>query len=194
MSNCYIVGDKIGGDGIIIDPGAEADRIMETVERDKLTIRFIVLTHGHMDHVGALSEVKRATDADIAVHTDDARSIQVRNPFGLIIGGSSRAPLTADRLLSDSDIIAIGDEQLTVLHTPGHTAGGISLAAEGVVFTGDTLFNFGIGRTDMPGGSYDQLINSIETKLMVLPDDTVVYPGHGPETTIATERQYNPWL
>lgn len=193
-SNCYIVGDQSGGNGIIIDPGAEADMILKTADGLGLKVQLIVLTHGHMDHVGALPEVKKTTGADIAVHSEDARSLQVRNPFGLIVGGASQSVITADRLLSDGDIILIGDQPLTVLHTPGHTPGGISIAAEGLVFTGDTLFNLGIGRTDMPGGSYDQLMASIQTKLMVLPDDTVVYPGHGPETTIAKERQLNPWL
>jgi len=193
-SNCYIVGADSGNEGIVIDPGAEADRILSAADDLGLNIKIIALTHGHMDHVGALAEVKKATGAEIAIHADDARSLQARNPFGSIFGGPSQAMPAPDRLLKGGDTIAVGDLHLLVLHTPGHTPGGICLLGEGVVFSGDTLFNLGIGRTDMPGGSYNQLMDSIHTKLLVLPDDTIVYPGHGPETTIAQERQWNPWL
>ena len=148
-----------------------------------------------MDHIGALKEVKEATDAEVAIHADDAGFLQARNP----LGGIFRLPLQAipppDRLLKGGDSIDVGDLHFLILHTPGHTPGGICLLGEGVVFTGDTLFNLGItGRTDIPGGSYSQLMNSIHTKLMILPDNTAVYPGHGPETTIGTERQWNPFL
>ena len=193
-SNCYVVGAESGSEGIVIDPGAEADRILATADDLGLNIKIIVLTHGHMDHIGALAEVKNATDADIAIHAEDARSLQTRSPFGSMFGGSSQAPPSPDRLLKGGDTVSVGDLRLLVLHTPGHSPGGICLLGEGVVFSGDTLFNLGIGRTDMPGGGYNQLMDSIHTKLMVLPDDTTVYPGHGPETTIAKERQWNPWL
>ena len=193
-SNCYVVGAESGSEGIVIDPGAEADRILATADDLGLNIKIIVLTHGHMDHIGALAEVKNATDADIAIHAEDARSLQARSPFGSMFGGSSQASPSPDRLLKGGDTVSVGDLRLLVLHTPGHSPGGICLLGEGVVFSGDTLFNLGIGRTDMPGGSYNQLMDNIHTKLMVLPDDTIVYPGHGPETTIANERQWNPWL
>lgn len=189
-SNCYIVGAESGKEAMIIDPGAEADTILKRTEYLGLQIKLIVLTHGHMDHVGALPEVKKATAAEVAIHADDARSLQARTPFSL----SPQAPSPPDRLLKGGDSIDIGELHFLVLHTPGHSPGGICLMGEGVVLSGDTLFNFGIGRTDMPGGSYSQLMNNIHTKLMVLPDNTVVYPGHGPETTIGAERQWNPFL
>lgn len=193
MSNCYIVGDESSKEGMIIDPGADADNILSKVENLKLKIKFIVLTHTHMDHIGAVKEVKEATDAKVAVHAEEADSLGKR-PMHSLFGSSFPTPPPADILLKDGDSIDIGTLHFTVLHTPGHSPGGICILGNGVVFTGDTLFNFSIGRFDMPGGSGRQIINSIKTKLMVLPDSTVVYPGHGPQTTINTERQWNPFL
>ncbi len=185
-SNCYIVGDESNKEGMIIDPGAGAKQILEKVKKLGLEVKLIVITHAHTDHVGALKEVKEATGADIAIHTDDAKSLQTRNPLDTLP--------PPDRLLKSGDSIDIGGLHFLVLHTPGHTPGGICLWGEGVVFSGDTLFNFGIGRFDLPGGSGRVIMNSIHTKLMILPDNTIVYPGHGPDTTIGTERQWNPFL
>ncbi len=195
-TNCYIVGSESSQEGIIIDPGDESKVILRKVADLGLDIKLIVLTHGHIDHIGALKDVKEATGAEMAIHTDDAQSL--RGKGGLIIslvsGLSYPKPPPPDRLLKDGDSLDVADLHLRVLHTPGHTPGGICLSGEGVVFSGDTLFNSGIGRTDLPGGSYRQLMESIHTKLMVLPDDTIVYPGHGPETTIGAERAGNPFL
>jgi len=192
-SNCYVVGDESSKDGMIIDPGAEADQIMRVVEDLGLNIKLIVLTHGHMDHVGALKEVKEVTGAQIAIHTEDAPSLQgsiMRHMFS-----RSSEPLPSpDVLLKEGDTVDVGELHFQVLHTPGHTPGGICLLAEGIVFTGDTLFNFGIGRADFPGASYDQEVESIRNKLMPLPDNTIVCPGHGPDTTIGVERKVNPFL
>ena len=194
-TNCYIVGDESKKEGMIIDPGSEANRILKRVEDLELEIKLILLTHGHPDHISALKEVKEATDADIAIHADDASFLQGGRAFGgPSFGFSPQASPPPDRLLKGGDSIDIGNLHFLVIHTPGHTPGGICLLGEGVVFTGDTLFNFGIGRYDMPGGNGHQLMNNIYTKLMVLPDNTVVYPGHGPETTIGTERRGNPFL
>ena len=190
-SNCYIVGFESDNEGMIIDPGASAKQILSTVKELGLNIRLIVLTHGHMDHIGAVKGVKEATGAEVAIHTDDAKFLR-RLSLSTIYNFSF--PSTPDRLLGDGDSIDVGDLHFTVLHTPGHSPGGICLLGHGVLFSGDTLFNYGIGRTDFPGASHNQLMNSIYTKLMTLPDDTVVYPGHGSDTTIGTERRTNPFL
>ncbi len=190
-SNCYIVGSESGKEGMIIDPGASTKQILSDVEELGLNIRLIVLTHGHMDHIGAVKGVKEATGADMAIHADDVRFLR-RLSLSTVYNLSF--PSSPDRLLGDGDSIDIGDLHFTVLHTPGHSPGGICLLGHGVLFSGDTLFNYGIGRTDFPGGSHNQLMNSISTRLMALPDDTVVYPGHGPDTTIGIERRGNPFL
>ncbi len=195
-SNCYIVGSPSTKQGLIIDPGAEAGAILRTVRQTGLSIALMVVTHAHVDHIGALREVKEKTNAEFAIHEAEVQLLSTTamrlltslrlSPF--------RSPLQPDRFLKDGDRINIGDLQFEVLHTPGHSPGGICLLGQGVVFSGDTLFNCGVGRTDFPGCSHERLLRSIQEKLMVLPDDTVVYPGHGPPTTIGDERRCNPWL
>jgi len=192
-ANCYIVGSEASKEGMIIDPGDEAEVILRNVKDLGLEIKSIVLTHGHIDHIGALKEVKEATGAEVAIQTDEGKSLQGQS-LSTMLGLSYPTPLPPDRLLKDGDSIDIGDLHFLVLHTPGHSPGCICLLGQGVVFSGDTLFNYGIGRADLPGSNYSQLMNSIHTKLMTLPDNTTVYPGHGPDTTIGTERSGNPFL
>ncbi len=192
-TNCYIVGSESNKEGMIIDPGDEAEVILSSVKDLELEIRFIVLTHGHIDHIGALKEVKEATGAEVAIHTDEAQSLQ-RQSSSTMLGLSYPTPLPPDRSLQDEDSLDIGDLHFLVLHTPGHSPGCICLLGQGVVFSGDTLFNLGIGRTDLPGGNYSQIMNSIHTKLMVLPENTIIYPGHGQGTTIGIECKWNPFL
>jgi glyoxylase-like metal-dependent hydrolase (beta-lactamase superfamily II) len=192
-TNCYIIGSEQAGEGMVIDPGGGAKQIMQAIGDLKLDIKFIVLTHGHIDHLDALAEVKVATGAEFCAHADDTRFIQER-PLHSKLGVDYPELPIPDKWLNDEESINVGDLQFLVLHTPGHSPGGICLLGQGVVFTGDTLFNNGIGRTDLFGGSYGQLMNGIHTKLMVLPDETIVYPGHGPDTTIGAERRVNPFL
>ena len=192
-TNCYIVGDESTKEGIIIDPGDEAEKILKKVNELGLNIKLILLTHGHIDHAGALKEVKEALNVEVAIHTDDA-SFELYQSAGLVLGLFYPRPSTPDRLLKDGDTLDVAGMRFDVLHTPGHTAGGICLLRDGVVFSGDTLFNHSIGRSDLPGGNHSHLLESIHSRLLVLDDDTVVYPGHGDETTIAAERNGNPFL
>jgi glyoxylase-like metal-dependent hydrolase (beta-lactamase superfamily II) len=178
---------------MIIDPGGEAKRILKKVSDLKLDIKLVVLTHGHIDHVGALGEVKEASGADIAAHADDVKTLG-DGSLSVLLGISPLALPPPDRLLEDGDKIDIGNLNFIVRHTPGHSPDSICLLGGGVVFSGDTLFNYGIGRADLPGGNPSQLMDSIRTKLMVLADETIVYPGHGPKTTIGAERRGNPFL
>lgn len=193
-SNCYIVGSEVNHEGMIIDAGDEAKKILKNVKDLGLDIKLIVLTHAHIDHIGAVKELKEGTGAKLAIHTDEAESLSQSQHASFLFGLSYPTPPAAERLLKGGDSMDIGDLHFVVLHTPGHSLGCICLMGHGIVFSGDTLFNAGIGRYDLPGGSLSQLMNSIHTKLMVLPDNTVVYPGHGPETTIGNERKWNPFL
>jgi len=196
-SNCYIVGSSSAKQGMIIDPGAEAGTILRTVQQMGLSISLIVVTHAHIDHIDALRAVKERTNAQFAIHEAEKGLLSTATPVGVLASlglTAFKSPPQPDRLLKDGDRIDVGDLHFEVLHTPGHSPGGICLLGHGVVFSGDTLFNFGIGRTDFAGGSYELLMKSIREKLMVLPDETVVYPGHGPSTTIGDERRGNPFL
>ena len=194
-SNCYIIGSESTKEGMIIDPGMMGEEIMKHVNELGLKIKTIVLTHAHGDHTGALADVKEATDAEVAIHADDAPLLKKSNAMIRMLG-SYKEPPAPDRLLKEGDVIDIGDLHFQVLHTPGHSPGGICLLEREneIVFTGDTLFQFSIGRTDFPGGSHEGLVQNIKDKLMVLPDNTTVCPGHGPDTTIGVERRVNPFL
>lgn len=194
-TNCYIIGCEETREGAVIDPGGSPQHIMRIVEEEKLTIKYIINTHGHIDHIAANAKIKEATGAAILIHEADAKMLtSSASNLSLFMGHRITSP-AADRLLKDGDKIQIGTTiELEVIHTPGHTPGGICLKTGNIIFCGDTLFAGSIGRTDFPGGSFTTLIRSIKERLMCFDDDTICYPGHGPATTIGFERLNNPFL
>lgn len=194
-TNCYLLGCEETKEGAVIDPGAEGERILAAAREAGIKIAYIINTHGHIDHIGANGIIKESTGAPVLIHKDDAPYLtEPGRNLSLFMGSRDKSP-EADCFLEEGDTINIGRTiTLTVIHTPGHTPGGICLKGEGFIFTGDTLFAGSIGRTDLPGGSYNQLINAIKEKLFVLDDDLKIYPGHGPSSTIGAERVDNPFF
>lgn len=193
-ANCYIVYSENTKDGIIVDPGGDVDDLMGFIERNNLKIKKIILTHGHGDHIGGVIGLKKALNADIMIHKDDQELLIDGNKNLSSTMSIGTVALKADKLLNDGDIIEFGDLKAEVIHTPGHTKGGIALKINNSIITGDTLFAGSIGRTDLIGGSYETIIKSIKEKLMIYPDEVEVLPGHGGTSTIGRERLTNPFL
>lgn len=195
-ANCYLCWSPPGTEGLIIDPGAEAERILAEISQRQLQIRMIVLTHFHFDHVSAADTLRQATGAPVAIHKNDAEYLAKPPELFRMLAGSRFTGLTADKLLEDGEIIAFGDQSFNVMLTPGHSPGGICLYSRDTaeLFSGDTLFRHGVGRTDFPGGDEQTLLQSIRTRLYTLPETTIVYPGHGPSTSIGEEKQHNPFV
>lgn len=210
-ANCYILGCPASGEALVIDPGEDADRIETQLNRLSLKPVIYFLTHGHIDHVGAATRLKEKLGGSIMIHKEDLFLYESIVEQGQQFGLSATEPAPPDEYPVDGDTVTWGQCQGTVIHTPGHSPGGVCLqidaayiakamepeaAAEAVdwVITGDTLFNGSIGRTDLPGGSYEIIMTSIKEKLLSLPDDTVIAPGHGPLSTIGQEKKINPFV
>jgi hydroxyacylglutathione hydrolase len=191
-TNCYLAFDEESKEAVIIDPGGEAPRVLEEVQRLALKPVLLLSTHGHIDHVAGVAALKEALQVPFALHPEDTPLLE-RHP-GAEGYPDYRDPPPPDRPLRGGDSIPFGACSLLVLETPGHTPGSLCLYGHGVVFTGDTLFQGSVGRTDFPGSSHARLLTSILTKLLTLPDSTVVLPGHGPRTTIGMEKRWNPFL
>ena len=195
QTNCYIAGCPETREGAVIDPGGNPERILAEVERQGLSIKYVLNTHAHFDHTDANGAIVRATGATLALHPLDLPLLQASG--GAALFGLQADPSPAPELeLHDGDELEVGTLCFKVLYTPGHTPGHVCFLeeAEGVLFDGDVLFHRSIGRTDLPGGSYQQMMDSIRGVLFALPDETVVYSGHGPATTIGEEKRLNPWL
>ena len=193
QTNCYIL--QSGTAAIIVDPGDEPERIVRFVHDIKVKPSQIVATHTHFDHVLGVDAVRAKLKIPFLVHRDDLSMLEsMQGRVRQIMGFEVPPPPKVDSYLKDGDVLRVGDETIRVLHTPGHSPGSISLSGTSYVFTGDALFNQSIGRTDLPGGDLQILIHSIKERLFKLDDETVVYPGHGPETTIGDERLANPFV
>jgi glyoxylase-like metal-dependent hydrolase (beta-lactamase superfamily II) len=203
--NCSIIGDPETREALVVDPGDEADRILQVLAKHALTVKAIVSTHAHIDHVGGLRKMQQATGAPVLMHGDDMELYRHLDMQAVFIGMRAPDPASVDTLLREGDTLRWGGFTADVLHTPGHTPGSISLylaprpgedgeADPGKLLAGDTLFAGSIGRTDLWGGSLEQILRSIHQKLLGLPEGTVVYPGHGAITTIGEERANNPFL
>lgn len=192
--NCYIIYSEASKEGLVIDPGGDADRILKVIRDNKIQLSRIILTHGHGDHIGAVPTLKRELNIPVLIHEDDLDMLQDSNinlSSNMVVGSIEIKP---DGLLKDGDIIRLGDYNIEVIHTPGHTPGGICLKIDKYLFSGDTLFKGSIGRTDFEGGSFDEIIKYIKEKLLVFDDDTVILPGHGENSTIFEEKMYNPFV
>lgn len=193
-ANSYILYKEDGSQAAIIDPGGDGDTILKEVNARNLQIKYILLTHGHFDHIGALADIKKKTGAKVIIHREDASSLgDIFKNLSFSMAMESVQP-EADILVEDGDIVSVHDMELEIIHTPGHSPGSISILYKDIIFTGDTLFQNSIGRTDLPGGKLNEILASIKDKILTLDDDVIVYPGHGPKTSILSEKLNNPFL
>jgi glyoxylase-like metal-dependent hydrolase (beta-lactamase superfamily II) len=195
--NCSVLGDEKSLEAVVIDPGDDIDRVQEILSRHKLRVRYIIATHAHIDHVGGIEKLKRLTGAAVLMHASDLPLYQNLELQAAWLGVQPPQAVEVDQFLKDGDVLKWGRRSLEVLHTPGHSPGSLCLHLPGEerrIFSGDTLFQSSIGRTDLWGGSFDQILGSIKNALLPFPDATPVFPGHGPATTIGEERETNPFL
>jgi glyoxylase-like metal-dependent hydrolase (beta-lactamase superfamily II) len=194
QENCYIVADPRSRDAIIVDPGEESELFLGRLRGEQLQLRAVWLTHGHLDHVLGVGHVVEETGVPVYLHPSDRPLYDRVEQQGAWLGVHAESPPPPDHEIAHGDRLSVGAFEFEVRHVPGHSPGGIALVGYGVVFSGDALFAGSIGRTDLPGGDMETLLSSIREQLLTLPDDTIVYSGHGPATTIGTERSWNPFL
>ncbi len=194
QTNTYLIEDEAAGEALLIDPTIDSEGVYAESVALKLHVALIVNTHGHLDHTYGDAFFKQKTGAALAIHAADVPLLNGGGQQARMFGLATPAAAQADRLLTDGDVITFGELTLQVIHTPGHTPGGVCLYGHGILIAGDTLFASSIGRSDLPGGDSDLLLESIRRRLLILPEDTLVYSGHGDVTTIGEEKQHNPFL
>lgn len=196
QENCYIIGDEATGDGALIDPGDEAARVALAVEQTNLEIGQIILTHSHIDHIGAVVQLADEYACPVLIHPEAEPMLKQAPTQAMMMGLKFGKVPNVDRHIEDEEVLKVGGISLKSLYTPGHAPGHLAfyIESEGVVISGDALFAGSVGRVDLPGGSMEILMKSIQEQLLPLPDETIVHPGHGPETTIGSEKAYNPFL
>ena len=194
--NCSIIGDEATREAMVIDPGDDIEDILSLISKHNLQVKQIVITHAHIDHVGGAMKLRAATGAPILLNQNDYALLKMLDAQAAWVGMASPGKVEIDHGLGQADVVKAGPLTASVIHTPGHTEGSVCLyfAAEKKLIAGDTLFAGSIGRTDLPGGSFEKIIRSLHQKVLALPDETVVVPGHGPLTTIGDERETNPFL
>jgi len=194
--NCSVIGDEKTHEAMVIDPGDQIEGILEILRQEKLTLKQIVITHAHIDHVGGAMKLKAATGAPILMNQNDHALLKMLDMQAAWVGMRPPGDVQVDEAIGQGRVLKIGEIPCNVIHTPGHTEGSICVyfPAEKKLIAGDTLFAGSIGRTDLPGGSMDKIMRSLHTKVLALPDETEVVPGHGPSTTIGEERDTNPFL
>ena len=190
-SNCYIIGSN--NLCAVIDPGVDVETVIKITDRSELNIKAIIITHAHYDHICYIDKLREITKAPVYAHSDESEALADSMANGSLLFGSGEKYRKADIFLKDKDILNIGDLKLEIIHTPGHTTGGICIKTNDFILTGDTLFRMSIGRTDLGRGDYDPIVHSIKSKLYILPAETVVYPGHGTSSTIGHEKKNNPY-
>lgn len=192
--NCFIISCEQTKKAAVIDPGGDAEEIVKYIDEHELELQYILLTHGHGDHIGGILEIKAKKEVPVLIHEDDASMLQDANKNLSKLMSGPDVELIPDRVLKGGEILELGELKLHIMHTPGHTPGGICIKVKDCLFTGDTLFANSIGRTDFEGGSFEKIIDSIKSKLLVYDDQTKVFPGHGPASTIGRERASNPFI
>ena len=192
--NCYILGCEDTKEAAIIDPGDNADEIISNIEKEGLNPKFIINTHAHFDHIGGVKVIQDHFKIDFILHEGDLFLVENASEQATAFGLKPISKPVVNKNATNGEKVNLGNKSITVIHTPGHSPGGVCYYSDNNVFVGDTLFAGSIGRTDLPGGSYDTLINSIKENLFPLGDSTIVYPGHGPSTTIRNEKEHNPFL
>ncbi|WP_394354663.1 MBL fold metallo-hydrolase [Paratissierella segnis] len=193
-ANCYIVFSEKTRSGIVIDPGGDVDDIVSNLDKNNIHVKYIVLTHGHGDHIGGVKELKEKLNVPVVIHKEDAEMLEDASLNLSSTMAMGEIEITPDKTVEDGDTLVFGELKGRIIHTPGHTMGGMCLLVEENLFCGDTLFKGSVGRSDLYGGNHGILMNSIKEKILTLPDNIMLYPGHGEPTTVGEQRATNPFL